>query len=1757
MIRIAALPIATFTKWRANMRTPVVTSNNSSCFFAVRRTKAWRTALSLIVIAGAVWLGFHWLGDEPRADKSVISAGGALPDLRGAAATRYLREQGLYDSLQEAVKVIPYQVRRVRQDGQAGQVGRIEPKPLPGGPAAYEGRNPAQQFNAYFTSEGLRLRSGAAAPETWQVALTLRRVGYGARAIEVAAGEVKAANNRVEIRRESQTSDLKSQITEWYVNDPGGLEHGFTLAAPPPLERDGERLRLVMTLGGDLQARAADDGQSVALRNRSGEHTLHYSGLVVTDATGRELEARLMAAGNELAIEVDDAAATYPVVIDPTFVQQQRLTANDGAASDLFGVSVALSGDTALIGAIGNGVAGAAYVFVRSGSAWTFQQKLTPADGAAGDDFGRSVALSGNTALVGAYRDDIGVAADRGSAYVFVRSGTAWSEQQKLTASDGAADDNFGFAVALEGDTALIGSYRNDIALEADRGAAYVFARSGAAWTQQQKLTASDGAAGDLFGCAVALSGETALVGARSDDFPPQLNRGSAYVFVRSGANWAEQQKLTASDGVGGDQFGTTVALSGDTALVSAPDDDVGADINKGSAYVFVRSDTTWTEQQKLTGSDGDTIDEFGNAVALSGDTALIGSQVDDIGILENRGSAYVFARTGTTWSQRQKIAANDGAEDDLFGAAVALSNDTALVGAHRVDISPNTDQGAAYIFAGSDAYPQQAQIIPADGAADDFLGVSVAISGDTALIGAPEDDIGADEDQGSVYVFVRSGAGWTQQQEINAADGGERDLFGWSVSLSGDTALIGAFGDEFSGAENRGSAYVYVRSGASWSQQAKLTAADGAAGDAFGFAVAVSGDTALAGAYLDDLSRGAAYVFTRSGTAWSQQQKLTGSDSVGGDQFGFAVALSGDTALVGAPSDDVGLDTNQGSAYVFTRSGMFWSQQQKLTDSNGGPSDQFGQSVALSGETALIGAPFDNIAGVSNLGSAFVYVRSGEDWSQQAKLTAPDGAAEDQFGNAVALSGETALIGSHLTDLIPGESGDQGAAHIFQRSGASWTRIQKLLAGNGAPGDEFGYSVAISGDTAVVGAPSRRIGADVNQGTAYIFDNCPGDITINPMALPAGQIGAPYNQNLTASGGFAPYAFSVIAGALPANMTLSAAGVLSGAPTQFGVFNFTVQAADQNGCSGSRVYALTINSCPPIAVNPASLPAGTVGAAYNQALSASGGGPRYTLSVTAGALPTGLSLTAGGVLLGVPRQTGAFNFTIRATDANGCMGARAYTLTIDCATITVNPATPPNGTVGSPYNQTITASGGVAPHTFAVTAGALPNGLMLSTDGTLSGSPTAAGAFNFTVQATDSNRCRGARPYSMTISDGTISGLQYYLLPAPIRLFDTRPGSGACDAPGAPLGGGTTRTQPARTRCSGVPANALAITGNATVVNFISDGGHITLFPSNAAQPLASNLNFTANHIVSNSFTVGLGGDGAFNIFTSASTDFIVDLTGYYAPPGAGGLYFHSLPSPVRLLDTRPDPAFPSCFASSEPLAGGGALVVTAAGDCGGAMIPASARALVGNGTVVNSQSPGGYITLFPEGAPPNSSNLNFTANQVVPNAFVVGLAADGTFNVFANASTDFIVDVTGYFSDQAVDVNGQGLLFYPLPQPMRLLDTRPDPFASCVASSEPFAAGSTFTLQAQLSCEGQTIPAGARSAIGAATVVNFISGGGYITLFSSDAEQPVASNLNFTANHVVSNSFVVGLGNDGAFRIFTSASTDFIVDLSGYFAP
>ena len=516
----------------------------------------------------------------------------------------------------------------------------------------YRASNPNQKLD-------LRFEAASASVRVNEAEVTFRQSSWGREGLpaEVVTPNVSVQGNRLEIQR--------GAITEWYVNDRLGLEQGFTVAERP---RGDGSLAVVLAVSGDLRPRL-DSPASLALES-GGAAVLRYAGLKSWDARGRALASRMEVRGHEVRLVVDDSGAIYPVTIDPWLVQA-KLTASDGIVGDQFGMSVALSGNTAVVGArYQNGWIGAAYVFVRNGTSWTQQAKLTASDGTPLDYFGQSVAVSGDTAVVGAWGKD----GDTGVAYVFVRNGTAWTQQAKLTASDRQGGDYFGYSVAVSGDTAVAGAEWE----YASSGAVYVFVRSGSSWAEQAKFTVTR-AGNEYLGDSVAVDGDTVLAGAHGD----YAWTGAAYVFVRNGTVWTEQAKLTASDGAANDVAGISVALDADTAQVGAP----GNNGATGAAYIFLRNGTNWTQQAKLTASGGVAGDQFGASAALSGDRAVAGAPFDD-----NLGSAYVFVRSGTTWTQQAKLTATDSIPGSQFGHSAAAGANTTVIGSLA-------GTGSAYVF--------------------------------------------------------------------------------------------------------------------------------------------------------------------------------------------------------------------------------------------------------------------------------------------------------------------------------------------------------------------------------------------------------------------------------------------------------------------------------------------------------------------------------------------------------------------------------------------------------------------------------------------------------------------------------------------------------------------------------------------------------------------------------------------------------------------------------------------------------------------------------------------------------------------------------------------------------------------------------------------------------------------------------------------------------------------------------------------------
>lgn len=382
-----------------------------------------------------------------------------------------------------------------------------------------------------------------------------------------------------------------------------------------------------------------------------------------------------------------------------------------------------------------------------------------------------------------------------------------------------------------------------------------------------------------------------------------------------------EIQKLVSPDPAENEGFGGSIRMSenGNTVIVGCPYDDG----SKGAAYVFVKTGTTWSLEAKLVSIDIAANDYFGFAVGISDDgntVAVSAHEDDDKG--SNSGSVYIYTRTGTNWVQQAKMTANDGSANAYLGYALSMSSDGSTVVASA--IGANGTAGAAYVYTRTGGtWSQQAKIIADDGAAEDTFGVSVAISGNgsTIAVGSYYDD-DKGNNSGSVYVFTRTGSSWVKQAKITASDGEALAWFGISVSLSkeGDVLAVGSSGTNV----RKGAVYVYSRSGITWSQQTKLTPNDAVENDQFGRAVSIShdGQTLIAGSHLDGdngVDSGSVYIYGLKNSVWSMKMKIIASDGAAGDYFGVSLSLSGNGKLigVGARSDDSAV-ANSGSAYIF-----------------------------------------------------------------------------------------------------------------------------------------------------------------------------------------------------------------------------------------------------------------------------------------------------------------------------------------------------------------------------------------------------------------------------------------------------------------------------------------------------------------------------------------------------------------------------------------------------------------------------------------------------------------------------------------------------------------------------------------------------------------------------------------------------------------------------------------------------------------------
>ncbi len=792
-----------------------------------------------------------------------------------------------------------------------------------------------------------------------------------------------------------------------------------------------------------------------------------------------------------------------PVAAQPLGVQQ--LVAAAGAAGDLAGNAMAIDADTMVVGVPGHDGPGGAdqgqlLVYRWIANAWSLEASLRAVDGQAGDKLGNAVAIAGDTVIVGAFEADIAGRVDQGAAYVFTRSASGWSQRAKLVASDGAAGDKFGNAVSATGDTLLVCANSATVNTRTAAGAGYVFVRGGASWSQQAKLVASDPQVYTYLGVSGVVRDDAVVLGAFGNDIGTAADRGAAYVFTRTGSTWSQRSKVLDPAGAAGDLFGTTVDLDGSTLVVGAIGVDVAGRADQGGATAFTFDAATGacSDPVQIRDPAGQAGDRFGVSIDVRGGV-IAGSAM---GRSAERGAAVVFERQGADWIAAKTLVAPDGVAGDHFGRSVAIATDSVVVGAVDDAVCGRASQGSLWAFPRLDGRWREAAtlLVDAGGEANDALGNAVATDGDFMAVGVPLDNVGANTLQGSVVIYRRTAAGWVQEARLVAADGAAGDRFGNVVAMSTGTIAVGSYLADIGGQVDQGAAYVFVRQGDAWVEQSKLVDPDGAANDKFGNAIAAEGDLVAVAASSDAIGasslQGSAHIFRRDAATWTRVQRLIASDGAAVNYFGSSIAMSRGTLLVGAFLAASAPGVGGGAAYVFDQVGGLWTQTAKLVQADAQASDFFGVSVAIDGDTALVGAFSDDRGANVNQGSATLFRRQAGAWVRDALLVAPDGAAGDGFGIGVALLGDTCVVGAASDDL--GSLADAGEAHVFRRVGGAWGHQQRLSGWANACTLEslpwvnanagVGYAVALSNDTVVATGRGINVGANASQGAVVVM---------------------------------------------------------------------------------------------------------------------------------------------------------------------------------------------------------------------------------------------------------------------------------------------------------------------------------------------------------------------------------------------------------------------------------------------------------------------------------------------------------------------------------------------------------------------------------------------------------------------------------------------------------------------------------------------
>lgn len=765
-------------------------------------------------------------------------------------------------------------------------------------------------------------------------------------------------------------------------------------------------------------------------------------------------------------------------------VQEALLTAELAPAHADFGQAIDISGDRAVIGASPDDpMSGTAYVYKRDlgTGEWSFESKLVPPAGSARpfDMFGAAVAIDGTRIAVGAPGDDQ-IHSGSGAVYTYELIGGQWTLEQELHSPAAEPNGRFGRGLDLSGDSLIVGAWREDATAE-DSGAVHVFRRPGAAWAYSQTLTSTFAIEDEHFGFAIDCTLTRLVIGATG--FPAGDDTGAAYVYELTGNSWQQMQQLT---GANSGNLGHSVAILGTHVLAGAPSTD-GAGTARGAVYYFREGAVSYTFRQVVHGTQDEEL--FGSSVAMAREDviepssplrAVMGGYRYE-GTQEVQGHArFMLFNSTLNWLDDETADSPQPTAYGRFGNAVAIQGRSALIA--EVGASTNfRSEGAVH------AYEHSANSWNANGVlrgteqdANQLFGDTVALHQDLAVIGMPGDDDTL-ENAGGALVYEREGGAWQPVAKLSAeTDASSGALFGSASATDGTTIVIGARAE--SHASNfAGAAYVYRKTDAGeWKSEARLIPSDPTFEGWFGTSVDVSGDRVVVGApgvNVGVQSTGVVYVFVRDDQGnWSEEDRLWELAGSPNAQAGTAVAIDGDRLVVGA----AGLAGNTGLALTYTRQGSTWMFENSIQGLQSTTHSRFAESLSLEGTTLIVGAPGE----LQDVGAVYVYERTDLDYLFMNRIAPTPGADVTAYGRRVDLEGDLLVVGSHLENT---HGLFAGGAHAYRKVGSLW------IGGGLAPPvllerEFYGSDVAVSEDTVLVGAIGRPAGNVENAGAAYTF---------------------------------------------------------------------------------------------------------------------------------------------------------------------------------------------------------------------------------------------------------------------------------------------------------------------------------------------------------------------------------------------------------------------------------------------------------------------------------------------------------------------------------------------------------------------------------------------------------------------------------------------------------------------------------------------